>query len=105
MPDTLRCCWSGCDQAPAFVLSAMHTISLNGRSERIVCADHLAGLVVTLDDDLLERNPLDTLNVAHLGRRPLTEEDVDRGNAAMKAAQAQFYQRHNQADVTAPRTG
>src|SRR4051794_12216622 len=97
-----RCCQPDCDTPPSFVLATVHTTSLNGGSERLVCADHLAGLVVSLDESLLERNPLDTLTVAHLGRRPLTAEDDARGTQAMRAAQAEFYSRFKQVDVAAP---
>ena len=104
MSDAVRCCLSGCANEPAFSLSALHTSTLTVGHEQTVCADHLAEVVVTLDEYLLEWNPLDTLYVTHLGRRPLTDEDIDRGNAAMSAAQEEFYGWFNEVDVTAART-
>ncbi|GAB2580774.1 hypothetical protein [Microlunatus antarcticus] len=105
MSDTARCCLSDCDNEPAFSLSAVHTSTISVGHEQTVCADHLAEVVVTLDEYLLEWNPLDTLYVAHLCRRPLSDEDIDRGNAAMSAAQDEFYAWFDQLDLTETRTG
>jgi hypothetical protein len=99
MPHAVRCCLPGCANEPAFSLSAVHTTTISVGNEQTVCADHLVEVVVTLDEYLLEHNPLDTLYVAHLGRRPLSDEDMDRGTEAMRAAQEEFYSRFDLADA------
>lgn len=101
MSDNTRCVEPDCVNEPAFSLSAVHTTTLSLGNEQPVCAAHLAGVVVALDEYLREWNPLDTLYVAYLGRRPLTDEELDRGNEAMNAAQEEFYRRFDEVDAAA----